>query len=149
MPDKKLPDSEIVKALECAIRNNCDCNCVFLLPNKVQDVLDLINRQNAKIDYKEAEIILLRDEGAKANLEVERLLQKLQQAQETIDSFTDIGKVYSEIKAEAYKECIEKVRKLAVGMHPCSDEMRIFDSDLDNILKELVGEDNTTPDNKN
>ena len=46
------------------------------------------------------------------------------------------------IKTEAYKECIEKVRKLAVGMHPCSDELRIFDSDLDNILKEIGVENN-------
>ena len=42
-------------------------------------------------------------------------------------------------KNEAYKECIEKVRKLAVGMHPCSDELRIFDSDLDNLLKGIEG----------
>ena len=49
-------------------------------------------------------------------------------------------KTVGQVKAEAYKECIEKVRKLAVGMHPCSDELRVFDSDLDNLLKEKVGE---------
>ena len=48
-------------------------------------------------------------------------------------------KTVGQVKAEAYKECIEKVRKLAVGMHPCSDELRIFDSDLDNLLKEIEG----------
>ena len=80
MPDK-LTDKEIVKALECAIRNDCDCNCVFLLPNKVQDVLDLINRLQA---------------------ENERLKTQLY-----LEKYTDVAK--KKIKAEAYKEFAERL----------------------------------------
>ena len=60
-----------------------------------------------------------------------------------IPLMTELNKgIRAEIKTDAYKECIEKVRKLAVGMQPCSDELRVFDNDLDNLLKELMGENN-------
>ena len=60
---------------------------------------------------------------------------------ERIDEIDTLKEELKTVKSEAYKECIEKVRKLAVGMHPCSDELRVFDSDLDNLLKEKVGEE--------
>jgi FtsZ-binding cell division protein ZapB len=83
MKDKKLTDKEIAKALECAIRNDCDCNCVFLLPNKVQDVLDLINRLQAE------------NERLKNDLAISR--------KET--------KRYKTAKAEAYKEFADRVKE--------------------------------------
>ena len=57
--------------------------------------------------------------------------------------FTDIGKMCSEIKAEAYKECIEKVKeKSNKNDFVCSGTLVITDytiteEDLDNLLKEL------------
>ena len=61
---------------------------------------------------------------------------------ERIDEIDTLKEELKTVKSEAYKECIEKVRKLAVGMHPCSDELRVFDSDLDNLVKEMVGQNN-------
>lgn len=140
MPDKKLTDSEIIKALECAIRNDCDCNCVFLLPNKVQDVLDLINR-----------------------------LQEENERYKRYYFNHEYDKWEKEIKAEAYKECIEKVKEEInqalesnykaraerenkdinlylddLFWNYCSgkiDCLRGLDDFCDKLLKELVGED--------
>ena len=56
MPDKKLPDSEIIKALECCVKETHTClecpytefgQCEFLV---MKDALDLINRQKAEIE---------------------------------------------------------------------------------------------------
>lgn len=52
------------------------------------------------------------------------------------------------IKAEAYKECIEKVKERSCKLNLCHNEVvvktdyQISGESLDNLLKELVGEDN-------
>ena len=77
------------------------------------------------------------DKAEELKVEIERLKTNLNVELENFATEYD-----NKIKVEAYKECVEKVRKLAVGMHPCSDELRVFDNDLDNLLKELMGENN-------
>lgn len=109
MPNK-LTDTDVKKALECAIRNDCDCNCVFLLPNKVQDALDLINRLQAENET-------LRDVVKQNHL------------------IRNNGKSpLSLIKSEAYKECLEKVKILN------QNNLILWNEQLDNLLKEMVGE---------
>jgi FtsZ-binding cell division protein ZapB len=61
MPDKKLPNSEIVKALECCLGDSCySSECSFFEETKdgehcqrvaVKHALDLINRLQAKVEY--------------------------------------------------------------------------------------------------
>ena len=61
----------------------------------------------------------------------------------TVDSFTDIGKLYSEIKAEAYKEFAESLKGKMIAKYNEYDEQeypRAKIDDIDNLLKELVGE---------
>ncbi len=137
MPDKKLTDNEIVKALECCIGNgSCkelQCpmrkECDEDIDSIYKSALDLINRQNA---------------------EIERLKQ--------IVGFTPargsgkspfLNMVLDNVKAEAYKECIEKVEEII-----CDNTYPDFDinhkavniwkaeayKNIDNLLKELVGE---------
>jgi hypothetical protein len=111
-----MTDNEIIKALECCV-NNGDCRECALNPKKgnygyctglaIKSALDLITRQKA---------------------EIERL-------QLTVDSFTDIGKLYSEIKAEAYKEFAEKLCDGRVS----NDNTVILAKCL---LKEMVGDNN-------
>lgn len=68
---------------------------------------------------------------------------KIKSKQETIDSFTDIGKLYSEIKAETYKECIEKVKEKAKATEVVYSgafvrtDYTISNKDFDNLLKEM------------
>ena len=115
-----MTDSDIVKALECCCKNNnCDgCPLDYLTFSSqcaselAIKSLDIINRQKA---------------------EIERLNKE-------VETFADIGKMYSEIKAEAYREFAERV-KICLQGDIRYDNKILFECDIDNILKELVGED--------
>lgn len=82
MPDKKLTDAEIVKALECCstascISNKCHYEKLHDIPTcttkLTKDALDLINRLQAKLDEAEDTIQFADKELKKANTEIERL----------------------------------------------------------------------------
>ena len=141
MTNKRYTDEEIVKALECCLCDNSECLqcqnkevCKIECDEVVTKTLDLIARKVLETERLKAEIERLQS----ANDEKFRQWDML--AEKTKQHYADLYNEAKDIlKAEAYKECIEKVRKLAVGMHPCSDELRVFDSDLDNLLK-MVGE---------
>ena len=79
-----MTDNEIIKALDGCISSNCS-----MCPHNKEDGCTdaLIKDAIDLIDGQRLEIVNLRA---------------------TIDSFTDIGKLYSEIKAEAIKEFCEK-----------------------------------------
>ena len=132
MPNNNLTDLEIKKALECCIDttdkgcSDCmyaktDCNCVeYLLKN----ALDLINRYEEQIATQQAEI--------------ERLKAKVNHYNYCYDYF--VNKPISRIKAEAYKEFAERVK---LEFYYEFDELipSIMSDKIDNLLKELVGED--------
>jgi hypothetical protein len=73
--------------------------------------------------------------------EIERLKIRLRKAEHQLD---DAMKMYNTIKAEAYKECIEKVKDLMDGWGDLEfhSEAIKAENDLDNLLKELVGGSN-------
>ena len=148
---------------ECPLNTTKECDKDLLAIEKY--ALDLINRQQEEIDRLRKEVNLvsiqfqdLQERYEEAQAENERLknilicfmgaLGKVRNIDDiesisVIPLMTELNKgIRAEIKTDAYKECIEKVRKLAVGMQPCSDELRVFDNDLDNLLKELMGENN-------
>ena len=159
MPDKKLTDSEIAKALEscenvdyykitnalcakCAYHKNKDCKTLLM-----QDAIDLINRQKAEIkEYEKVVGKLGRKDG--------KVICVLK-GKETEYIPTDIASVYrklaiSKAKAEAYKECIEKVYKFICDTKNWGVLHREFlengecywlKQKFDNLLKELVGDD--------
>lgn len=115
-----MTDNEIKKALECCSKDDIDCEqCPA---NGLCD----------NDDYCFT--------GA--------ILDLINRLQATIDSFTDIGKLYSEIKAEAYKECIEKVKEISnkkelvtrFDRTLISRDYEISEEKLNNLLKELVGD---------
>ncbi len=139
MPDKKLTDSEIIKALECCVGDKDGKNC-FDCPlweidgcqeQLLLDALDIINRQKA---------------------ENERLTTA---HPKTIES---IKKMRDKAKAEAYKEFAERLKeapiKCALPLSGLSakDEIEDYFNDImlqvrdviDNLLKELVGDNNET-----
>ena len=70
MPDKKLTDNEIIKALECCNQNDCK-TCPYgkyntagwcCMPKLRKDTLSLINRLQAELERLKAEIFALRDD---------------------------------------------------------------------------------------
>jgi hypothetical protein len=145
MKDKNLTDTEIIKALECCIKpiqEICiDCPLYEGICTKVDLkslALDLINRLEEKNSNLTSDLTSLQNDLTSANAEIERL-------QKENETFADIGKMYSEIKAEAYKECIENAKKEiyqqhhSKGMEETRERYRIMQI-LDNLSKELVGE---------
>ena len=123
MLDKKLTDKEIVKALECCVIDQNCSKCPHYNHGKqtreclevsIEGAIDLINR--------------LQEEN-----------ERLKRLIEDKGGFILI----KQAKTEAYKECIEKVKEgkeiLLVG--ESGKHYRITDKQLDNLLKELVGED--------
>ena len=131
-----MTDNEIVKGLEVCQNisgETCD-DCPYeeskhldeVMPNGLNydqmscdmwlqmDSLDLINRQKA---------------------EIERLNKE-------VETFADIGKMYSEVKAEAVKEFAERLKKeINVRTTFSKEQDKNVLIYIDNILKELVGDD--------
>ena len=126
MPDK-LTDNEIIKALECCTKCNSDCEKC--------EIKDFCEEQNSEINKAILDLI--------NRLQAEN--EKLKKSNET---FADIGKLYSEIKAEAYKEFwnsrperlnekCEGKEEYNKGWNACLDE---FWDIRNNLFEELVGE---------
>jgi len=184
MPDKKLTDSEIVKALDVlkswqklAYHNDDGTDeDSHELYEALTLVLDLINRLQAE-NEKNENIIRLADKTIEtANAEIERLStlaelgnkrandyrvmrDRALKAEAENDTLKNVIKntflekagcnidPLAEIKAEAYKECIEKVKEKSKKSEiVCSGALvatsyLISAKNLNNLLKELVGED--------
>ena len=151
MPDKKLTDSEIVKAMECKIKFKCpECPYFHSFPcdkcnTMLKDTLDLINRIQAENERLKEENNQLHKAFVNAECNYDDMRLKY------IDKKVDVDRLLisnAEIKAEAYKEFAEELKKkiFFVNIHNCEKaEIKCIDlkpEHIDNLLKELVGEDN-------
>ena len=115
-----MTDNDIKKALESYINDITCAKCGFkdqYLLGVIISALDYINR--------------LQTENKRLDKEVDRLSQVVLYN----DGVTEMK--VEETKAEAYKERIEKVKKLW-GMYQGYE----FEIKLDNLLNELVGDGN-------
>ena len=127
------------------------------------DSLDLINRQKAEIAELESEIATLKhsninlqelyyaqkEKVAKSKQKVIDVCRQLQTAKaeierlnKEVETFADIGKMYSEIKAEAYREFDELLKDECLSYPLEKDDitMLVDVESYNNLLKELVGE---------
>ena len=160
-----MTDNEIIKALNTALgMEHVSIYCANIKNEvhtvKVLDVIDLINRLQAEINRKEKVFIetlrrcALKDEIiSEKTADIERLKaenEKLQEMLQNLYTAVPIGnnKKYAnelqKIKAEAYKECIEKVKEEIYSQpHSRSLEASVERARIikifDNILKEWVG----------
>ena len=150
MPDKKLTDSEIVKALECykSVDDN-DITTTSFKTILLKEVYLLINRlqaENKNLQEKNSnltsDLTSLQNDLTSLKAENERL-EKGWKADA-------IRWIITDAKADAYKECIEKVYKFICDTQNWGVLHREFlengecywlKQKLDNLLKELVGED--------
>lgn len=171
-----MTDNEIVKALECCsncVCNNDKDECPLLKMSfcknyLMKQSLDLINRQKAEIEMNDAEIKELRialqgylDDVAKTRNLYKQSIEELNQANAEIERLKQIvgftpargsrkspllNAVLDNVRAEAYRECIEKINKNlnSRASFGSMDESVICESIIlenDDLLKELVGED--------
>lgn len=146
MTDKKLNDEEIITSLEviastrncneCKIRN-CKwgtCNCAQITANAA---INLINRQKSEIERLKTE--------NKIYIEANQIIayqrdQRDKEIDELQKQIYGIDVRENKIKAEAYKEFAENaVIRLTDNYH--SEYAHWIDDTIDNLLKEMVGEE--------
>ena len=151
----KLTDKEVVKALECRVKDKCpECPYFHSYPcdkcrNMQTDALDLINRLQAKVEKCEKVEHFADKTIATLQAENERLGKELILARES-----KLLSVYDNAKSEAYKECIEKAKNEidsqshSRSLEASGERFRIHKI-LDNLLKELVGENGYRTFNEN
>ena len=153
MPNKKLTDSEIVKALEYCLKDGYEkckkCQyygTVMCTTELLSNALDLINRLQAENERLDKEVDRLSQCVLYKNAE----LGEYEKIKTTIDEFWEIlstlslckrkekptleefAEAIQEIKAEAYKEFSERVKKL-----PYYPSYTNLHKAVDNLLKEL------------
>lgn len=162
--DKKLTDSEItIKALKEVLE-------VMLSEGDLQRIstishtIDLINRLQAENKNLQERNVILRGLVDTQKAENERFgkikkmldmfwetLLKIGMAKRkekpTLEEFAEaLQEIQASAKAEAYKECIEKVKEKSCKLNMCHNDVvvktdyQISDENLDNLLKELVGD---------
>lgn len=127
MSDKKLSDEEIIKRLEqCVKRGNRNYDTDI--------VLDLINRQKSEIERLKS-----------ANAEKFRQWDML--AEKSKQHYADLYEEAKDIlKAEAYNEFADKLKNQKelfhyLGLSKTYYAIAVEVSTIDNILKEMVGEE--------
>ncbi len=112
-----MTDNEIIKAFTALILN---------FEGKAKDIVTLCCAYD-RIKQQKAEIERLNHIRAVLSREIDELKAE-------IDQFADIGKMYSEIKADAYKKFAELLKEKR-GLYG-----EIWDEDIDNIVKEMIGD---------
>ena len=152
MTDKKLTDNEIVKALnEAEDLENVLLYCKnpnkeVMTPIKITDIRDLINRLQAENERLQKNL-------EEAHIDIKELLAENKRLKDAIDEqdieIAKLWKRIEEAKAEAYKECIERVYKFICDTQNWGTLHREFlengecywlKQKLNNLLKELAGD---------
>ena len=155
-----MTDNEIITALENEVKSteyvdSYYCNSVDL--TLIKSAIGLINRQKAEIDeLKHERKVLIEDIHCSADKINEQLeeIEKLKNENKILsinadNAFQDglneaqdlyAEQVKAEIKSEAYKEFAEHLKEMWSNNYYDSPDVD-FDEFVDNLLKEMVGED--------
>ena len=148
-----MTDNEIIKALQCcrtSLIYDCKrCNLrlengarqPFCTTTLIGNAFDLINRLQAENERLKEKgiVVLLKPENAQ--------FENLERFETRQISKEMLPAIVRRVKTEAYKECIEKVKENSNKMElVCSGALvrtdyTITEDALDNLLKEMVGED--------
>ena len=128
MPDKKLTDSEIVNLLELLLDKirAYECKNIFINEASILDILDLINRLQAENERLKRAIKSSKETKQRLRAEIYVKKKLLDIAEER----------FKKIKTEAYKEFAERLKEKNRSVSI------LRQGDIDNLLKEMVGEDN-------
>ena len=160
---EKMTDNEIIKALEQWIKNY---DGSFVNFKTLANAHDLITRQQAEIEALIAGQETLQKYIAQQQARIDEFMKATEVYTPTLEDYNKFNKKF---KSEAYKECIEKVKKeISEALKSnykaraereqkipiyteteflsyCSgkiDCLRGIDDFLDNLIKEIVGENN-------
>lgn len=102
--------------------------------------VNIINRQQAEIEMLTEVKEQLESDVINANMNLEHMTAEVERLQNENDQFADIGKLYSEIKAEAIKEFNASIYCYKTNIFIKGEELIIIPmSDYDNLVKEMAG----------
>ena len=151
-----MTDAEIKKALEChASKDLATCeecpllniqDCAYKLS---ENALDLINRQQAKIEAFEAKTVIQKGLVDRQRAEIERLQKELALKgleytlleRDRAKDICDFAEELKTIKAEAIKEFAERLKeKLDCDVHTPEGFYFMVSDTINNLVKEMVGE---------
>jgi hypothetical protein len=121
-----MTDAEIIKALEWWITAVHNIGSVTISKEEMLAVNDLINRQKAEIERLNVEL--------SARMELEKIAKA---------EFTLLSAYFQvkSVRAEAIKEFAERLKTQGFdGMNVVIPEDVVFVDDIDNLVKEMVGE---------
>lgn len=144
MPDKKLTDNEIIKALKESLEIML-CEGDLQRSATISKSLDLINSLQAE-NEKNENIIRLADKTIEtANAEIERLKEEKTKFENKIDEIyplvMQLPNAMQQAKSEAYKEFAERLKRFIIPQKADGYTREIIlKSDIDNLVKEMVGE---------
>ena len=147
MSNKKLTDNEIIKALEYC--KDCSANLNV-------EIIDFITRQQVELENLKVENQSLRSAAnslkmhyEEAQAEIERLEsandEKFRQwdmlAEKTKQHYANLYEEAKDIlKAEAIKAFAERLKEKAMQKFDWNEYVEV--EDIDNLVKEMVGENN-------
>ena len=138
----RMTDKEIIKTLECCSNaepcENCPCQKQCYETDLIEIALDLINRQQAEIENYIKVAEYQQNLTLKKSFEIKELKAEIERLQKVNDSFTDIGKLYSEIRIETIKECLGKIEQIDVS--ESDDYIMVKKYKFDSLVKEMLGE---------
>ena len=164
MPDKKLTDAEIKKALECCMKLTPDCddcpywgvrdfgNCFDFAGQDALDLINCLQAENKRLstlaelgntranDYR-----VMRDRALKAEAKNERLKNQVMCIGNECDAYKDILETsVTEAKSEAYKEFDELLKEdcLSYPLEKDDTTMLVDVKSYNNLLKELTEKTN-------
>lgn len=174
-----MTDREIIQALECCRNDFSMSNCLDCPYNKaksakcitfmIEDTLALITRQQAEIEEMHKRVMRLdseREEWSRTvtteklkNIELQAEIERLEiRLRKVRNQFTDLGKMYSEIRAEAIKEFAQQMKerflkleyraktpRKTIRIEELQEQMdwvlhSVSIETIDNLVKEMVGD---------
>lgn len=164
MTDKKLTDSEIVNALSKVRYGGHGCkNCKYdngkgddrcgLKGCKIaRYALDLITRQQAENENLKVENQSLRSAANSLKMHYEEAWAEIESlkifrgyAEKRASDYRTMRDKYLTVKSEAYKEFAGRIKEFMHNKFKALDEYEfeyITERDIDNIVKEMAGDDN-------
>lgn len=153
-----MTDKEIIQALECCGESSwifdCEgCPCY----DKKEDIqtsecqerimknaLDLINRQHKQLDNyshnvrnMSKDFLVQRKIIQEQRAEIESLNIRLRKERH---QYEDVARMYDVIKAEAIKECLDRIKSEMIGKFCLHFDGELTNAIIDKVLKEKVGE---------
>lgn len=134
-------DNEIIKALE---RVSLYSGFTDDVGNTLLSALDLINRQQAEIERLRKEVNLVSIQFQDAQERYEEVQTEIEQWKEEANKYQKLWCIAIDdieaAKSEIYKEFAEHLKEKWSNNYYDSPDVD-FDEFIDNLLKELVGED--------